>query len=88
MEAAVNVASTLIDKGAILLSPACASFDMFDDFEQRGRVFKDCVYIINPNYVYMEKQILSILLYLHSCCDLHKKTTPVCIFRVIMSTRL
>jgi UDP-N-acetylmuramoylalanine--D-glutamate ligase len=23
--------------------PACASFDMFDDFEQRGRVFKDCV---------------------------------------------
>ncbi|VVM17457.1 hypothetical protein [bacterium endosymbiont of Bathymodiolus sp. 5 South] len=43
MEAAVNVASTLIDKGAILLSPACASFDMFDDFEQRGRVFKDCV---------------------------------------------
>jgi UDP-N-acetylmuramoylalanine--D-glutamate ligase len=37
MEAAVNVASTLIDKGAILLSPACASFDMFDDFEQRVR---------------------------------------------------
>jgi UDP-N-acetylmuramoylalanine-D-glutamate ligase len=27
MEAAVNVASTLIDKGAILLSPACASFE-------------------------------------------------------------
>jgi uncharacterized protein YerC len=31
MEAAVNIASILIDKGAILLSPACASFDMFDD---------------------------------------------------------
>jgi hypothetical protein len=27
----------------ILLSPACASFDMFDDFEQRGNVFKDIV---------------------------------------------
>jgi UDP-N-acetylmuramoylalanine-D-glutamate ligase len=25
------------------LSPACASFDMFDDFEQRGNVFKDIV---------------------------------------------
>jgi hypothetical protein len=32
------------------------------------------------NYVYMEKQILSILLYLHSCCDLHKKITPCMYF--------
>ncbi|CAC9639531.1 UDP-N-acetylmuramoyl-L-alanine--D-glutamateligase (EC 6.3.2.9) [uncultured Gammaproteobacteria bacterium] len=43
MEAAVNTASTLIDSGAILLSPACTSFDMFDNFEQRGRVFKQCI---------------------------------------------
>ena len=27
----------------VLLSPACASFDMFDDFEDRGRQFKDLV---------------------------------------------
>ena len=27
----------------VLLSPACASFDMFSDYESRGRIFKELV---------------------------------------------
>ena len=29
--------------GTVLLSPSCASFDMFDDYEARGRIFKEIV---------------------------------------------
>jgi len=44
MEDAVHQAKKCAKKGdAVLLSPACASFDMFDGYEHRGQVFKTLV---------------------------------------------
>ncbi len=44
LEEAVQLAHRKARKGeAVLLSPACASFDMFDDYEHRGKVFKQAV---------------------------------------------
>jgi len=44
LEEAVAFAFEIATEGdAVLLSPACSSFDMFNDFEQRGRIFKEAV---------------------------------------------
>ena len=43
-EKAVNMAFEMTGEGGtVLLSPSCASFDMFPDYEARGRIFKEIV---------------------------------------------
>jgi UDP-N-acetylmuramoylalanine--D-glutamate ligase len=44
MEEAVRSSYYLAAKGdTVLLSPACASFDLFNNYEDRGRQFKNAV---------------------------------------------
>lgn len=44
MEEAVRTCASYADEGDyVLLSPACASWGMFKNYEERGRIFKKCV---------------------------------------------
>ena len=48
LEEAIDIAS--LDKpDVVLLSPACASFDMFDNYEQRGKCFCGIVRELKKN---------------------------------------
>ena len=50
MDDAVNLAYSLAKpKDTVLLSPACASFDMFRDYAERGAIFKEAVKRITGN---------------------------------------
>ena len=50
LERAVEIASHAAQAGdVVLLAPACASFDQFEDYEHRGRAFKELVRGIGGN---------------------------------------
>jgi UDP-N-acetylmuramoylalanine--D-glutamate ligase len=50
LQNAVQVASQAAKAGdVVLLAPACASFDQFENYEHRGRVFKDLVRALSQN---------------------------------------
>ena len=48
LEEAIGICRSLSRPGGnVLFSPACASFDMFADYEARGRIFKELVHQLN-----------------------------------------
>ncbi len=58
MKDAVEKSFTVAQNGdSVLLAPACASFDMFNSFEDRGKVFKEAVLGLNTKANSLNAQI-------------------------------
>ena len=56
MHDAVRLATELVAPGdAVVLSPACASYDMFQNFGHRGRVFRDAVSAVGAKRLDQER---------------------------------
>ncbi len=47
-EAVAICSESALPGDIVLLAPACASFDMFDNFQHRGRIFKEAVAALKP----------------------------------------
>jgi UDP-N-acetylmuramoylalanine--D-glutamate ligase len=52
MHEAVRRATAMATAGdAVVLSPACSSYDMFENFEHRGRVFREAVVAVGAKAI-------------------------------------
>jgi UDP-N-acetylmuramoylalanine--D-glutamate ligase len=57
MSAAVRTAFAVAAPGhTVVLAPACASFDMFRDYAERGRVFKQEVSRLQEEWIVTREQ--------------------------------
>jgi UDP-N-acetylmuramoylalanine--D-glutamate ligase len=47
LAAVTQIAALLVSDDIVLLSPACASWDLFDNYQHRGQCFKDAIEVVS-----------------------------------------